>query len=338
MNVLVEDALFADPGLKRELLDLLLLGLSHPHHHMQIEPPEGPSLRAWQETQTDPALAEWAQQVFDQGIKLEAESPSLATLHVVHKLRPEAVGQALRLSDALAWLRQPLSVLVEDVVSDGAFLRAVALGPWRERLFQMLAEGHLKLVHGGGTGSMRRQLEVQLARAPLPPRTFVLCDSDVLDPDNQHLNGSARLAHFCTERGVHCHRLQRRSIENYLPLPALDLWVATKRAQVAVRLLNAFRRLDPKQRYHFNMKKGLAGDRDREPEGGLALYADLRRSPFQWDSLQAGFGEDVAQLFVQHLETTPPGKRTFRLEESWLVEDGQAAEVKQLLDQLLALL
>src|SRR5262249_39123351 len=109
------------------------------------------------------------------------------------------------------------------------------------------------------------------------------------------------------------HRLERRSIENYLPGEALgggthkrlddDEWADYGRT------VDAFMKLTTEQKHHFNMKNGLIGDvadgkkRRHYREGGHPI-ADGDLPDLFWglpadmkEALRRGFGATVADLY-----------------------------------------
>ena len=122
------------------------------------------------------------------------------------------------------------------------------------------------------------------------------------------------------------HRLERRSIENYLPRRALDggahkLDQLRDRGeqQAYRRLVESYMKLGDRQRHFYNMKEGLLGDvvgdkagdkkkpagdkRKEYRETGAPLREDDLPSLFQnldhhdREALRKGFGGNVASLF-----------------------------------------
>ncbi|MFC7693838.1 hypothetical protein ACFQY5_34220 [Paeniroseomonas aquatica] len=104
-------------------------------------------------------------------------------------------------------------------------------------------------------------------------------DSDALRP-NVPSDQSERLKSKCLETGLPFHQLQRRSIESYLPLPALSGWAYNERKYRAVRhpIFQAYSAMSKVQKHHYNLKNGFEADAKRQGSNAGDLYEDLEQA------------------------------------------------------------
>jgi|JI10StandDraft_1071094.scaffolds.fasta_scaffold147465_2 hypothetical protein len=309
MRVIVSDTVFGAASFQ----DLhKLLGLcSDGRHLVEIDPLDGPG---WQAFLGRRSLQdrEYFQGIIDTCLQELARSGQPTALRI-----PD-----VPLIDALRILSAPLHVVVENKRNDGAFLKAVALGPQRREIRTALEKGWLDFENGGGLDEISERVKAKHFDSR---RTFVVADSDAREPGAPSRQ-AARLAQLCVDHALGHHILYRRERENYLPLTALQFWLeksSRQRQRTKRSLLGHFRALSPAQRHHFNMREGLKGDGDAVS----SLYAEVGL-PAQ-RALQDGFAKDVGKLF----ET---GSDDGCLTEDWLLEDGQRDESQKLFGALLA--
>jgi len=100
--------------------------------------------------------------------------------------RTSRVG--LDLASAIRLASMPLFLLVENGLSEAAFLRRVMPPRWRHKLTEWERNGRLRFEHGGGAGEMRRIVlhfaegqspdPLGLGAAPWRAAHFLICDSD----------------------------------------------------------------------------------------------------------------------------------------------------------------
>jgi hypothetical protein len=227
----------------------------------------------------------------------------------------------------LDFLAQPLRILVENDRSDFGFLRRAAPHAWKRRAAELFASSRVEAENGGGNANMRCKVEEQLlpdARRRL--RTWALLDSD--SPHPELVADEAKLVEKALRQAdVLHHRLQRRAIENYVPIPDLDQWAAEKDAGLTRKAwLNEFRRLEAPQRHHIKLKSG--------ENGGFRKHTkidDLR--------VQALYGARLNDS-THMLWKGPPGdlgERWLAAEEmqsEWLKNDGSDGELAKLYQSL----
>src|ERR1035441_4966266 len=166
----------------------------------------------------------------------------------------------------------------------------------------METRGWLRFEHGGGLSRMPETV-CNAKQSPLSGHSlWILFDSDSLAPGipSDPVRSFMRL---CGE-AIAFHRLERRSVENYLPLLALEHWAAhgtgrRERSDNRKRTARAFRSMTPSCRFHYNLKHGFHGDSDRDDRDNVGtLYDDL--PPETRQALEHGFGANIANLFAWH--------------------------------------
>lgn len=212
------------------------------------------------------------------GIALDIDVKSVAPL----QLTPD---------EALEYLSQPAVVIVENEQSDGAFLAATTGAFERTDVWFAFENRWIELDHAGGYGEVEKRIERYVERTKGPYRVMVLADSDRMHVGHQSQT-ETHIRDVCTRHGVPFAILTKRTIENYLPVGALQR--STRRD-----CYQAFLRLSTEQRDHYNMKKGFARD-DRGnpsvPAEQQQLFAHV--PPRVLIDLIGGFGKEAWKLFV----------------------------------------
>ncbi len=131
----------------------------------------------------------------------------------------------LSLEDGLSVAKRPFSIWVEDNDSDRAFLLLVAGPNLKQRLLKLEGEPchAVRFEHGGG-GVIVRQLQRLSALDAL--RSWVMVDSDreAPDPDVEPPQKVRDMIAASERLGFRLHVLERREIENYIPLAAMSWW------------------------------------------------------------------------------------------------------------------
>ena len=204
----------------------------------------------------------------------------------------------------MSLLDHPLGLLVENAANDWHFLRRMMRASERQRLQYAVSRRWVEVLHGGGADLVPRLHD----RASTPEgalRTFVLFDSDRRHPDELDSSWTPTLSEACqgflNEAAAKAKvadrywRLNRRSIESYLPRAELEIKVSNTQG-VPTGAVDVFFRMQPEARWYFNMKKGLNGDRPAEnAHRSKNLYAGL--TPADRDALCTGFGRNAADQF-----------------------------------------
>lgn len=147
----------------------------------------------------------------------------------------------LNLTEAIRLATLPLFVLVENGLSDAAFVRRTMPPRWRRKIREWEIAGLVRFEHAGGIGEMKRLVEHCSADGTtsdplgLGPHSwrashFLLCDRDSQDQNGKPSKESGELQRACVRAKMkdQLHILSRRDQESYLPEEALRAIVATK--------------------------------------------------------------------------------------------------------------
>ncbi len=250
---------------------------------------------------------------YQSGLELSARSASaLDAGHATVRICSQQTGvwdnpiSTLSLDDAVSLLDHPLGILVENAANDWHFLRRMMRASERQRLQYAVSRRWVEVLHGGGADLVPRLHD----RASTPAgalRTFVLFDSDRRHPDELDSGWAPTAPEACqgflNEAAAKARvadrywRLNRRSIESYLPRAELEIKVGNTQG-IPASAVDAFFRMQPEARWFFNMKKGLHGDRHVEnAHRSKSLYASL--TPADRAALHTGFGRNAADQFEE---------------------------------------
>lgn len=157
-------------------------------------------------------------------------------------------------------------------------------------------------------------------------RLVLVFDHDGFTP-SEPAKPSRDLRDLCDAEKVHHHPLERRSIENYIPVKALrrrvDRLPQERREafEQRVEALGALAKIRPDIRNHYNMKDGLCGDMRETLPAPFNAIPDELLAP-----LASGFGDKIAPLVYNDAQIP--------IRESWIRDDGSAGEIPLLHPEL----
>ena len=162
------------------------------------------------------------------------------------ELMPE---DAVRLAD------EPLYILVENRVSDGAFVERVVkeLDQSLYVLWQRPGEP-IRIDSVGGKGQMAQEVTRRKQGKPYRPRFVAIVDSDRKAPGAPASRDAQQLQNTCNQKNLPCWILAKREAENYLPRILLS---AQRRSGSHQQRVVAWDRLTDDQKSFFDMKNGL---------------------------------------------------------------------------------
>lgn len=224
----------------------------------------------------------------------------------------ETVNRIFSLEEAIRYLLQPLSVIVENSLNDGHFLLAVfRCFDESQRLIDGYREGWLQFENAGGCGNVRNFLEArrQFFGGKLKfLRCFVLLDGDKRFP-NEVVGKYNKLIGMLTEWRIPYHILEKRCIENYLPDEAMKRSFDNKRNR---EWINAYMSLSEVQKDYFCVAEGFQKELTKEDKRAIerkkksAAYKKNPNPPslvriFMPNDLRE-FYKDVSDGNFKHLE------------------------------------
>ena len=189
--------------------------------------------------------------------------------------------------DAARLAEEPLWILVENRISDGAFVKRVvkefdgALGRMWDR-----AGNPIRFDSVGGKGQMRQEVDRRMHGRTYRPRFVAVIDSDRRAPDAVPSRDALRLSRTCQQHHLPCWILAKREAENYLPRSLLSA-----RPNVGAdhpRRVAAWNRLTDDQKNCFDMKDGLPEILSADDEKLFGTLSATDRA-----TLSTGFGPNV---------------------------------------------
>lgn len=328
MKAILHASLFEDSAISELDIGTLIQACDRNDHHVVLTKPSykrndlNHPINRWLGGQS-PKLQNEIPDVLERGMKRNASASSQVLSIQVRVLSASLWDKLiLCLEDAIRLFQEPLGLLLENEINDLAFLRCLSPSVHRRTLEKALEKNWVCVRHGGGLPSMKTHLE-ELLTSPAGGmsirhlRTWVLCDRDTHEQDRaKPSDASNQLVELCKNAtpSIPCQQLHRRSIENYLPVRALDAWTWRKGDPSASKLIRAFKdaiERDKRIHWYISMKKGLLKDvskpRERRTrfENGEKLRHDELDPVFhgltgdEMQLLAKGFGEDVASVYSQ---------------------------------------
>ena len=327
MRVTLEAPLFdsnrVDP---LDLLALLQLGYEG-RHLMATDPLDDHRVESWLAARGR-LEAEACSLALENGLLEQTRAPRTPiSVRVTSSSVPPrfAPGElVLSLADALVLLRSEFRVLVENNHSDRDFLLAIMPAEWKAKILDMESKGWLRFELGGGVTQMTETVRNMAGNHLERVSTWVMFDSDALAPHRPGPNIPA-LVNLCT-RLVPFHCLERRAIENYIPLMALNHWadLPARDREVKLAKARALPQASRSQRAHYNMKYGFNGDANRADLNNVGtLFDGLPAASRQ--TLATGFGPQIADLFAWH--NSPNW-------DWWMTADREGGEAQRITEAL----
>ena len=198
-----------------------------------------------------------------------------------------AAADELEPENATRLAEEPFVILVENRISDGAFVKRV-VKELDKALFRLWNQNGdpIRIDSLGGQGQMLEEIKRRVQGIPFRPRLVAIIDSGRKDPAATSSATARRLRHVCGKLGLSCWVLAKREAENYLPRILLS-----ERENAGAdhgRLVEAWDSLNDDQKNFFDMKHGL-------PETPSAIEKTLFQglcSAVQ-TLLSRGFGRNV---------------------------------------------
>lgn len=188
-----------------------------------------------------------------------------------------------------------LLITVENIESDKRFIQA-AYRTFRGR--ELCIEREVQFIHGGGNTIDRVVIENSI----FPVRMICIIDSDRKFPE-MPIKESKKvqdLLPICEQKNLVLIVLERREIENYLPLEALEAWLDKQRRSKEKD--HPFFMFTQEQKAFFDLKKGLKKE-DIENKKVQDLYNGYCSDDSQ-KVLINGFGKSVWQAFEEVAAST----------------------------------
>ena len=234
---------------------------------------------------------EWVREMLVASIKLGAWTLAPHGRCVRVTARPSAADE-LKPEDATRLAEEPLVILVENRISDGAFVERVVKELDKTLLNLWHRDGNpVRIDSLGGKGQIQEEVKCRMQKVPFRPRLVAIIDSDRKGPDAPVSETARRLCNECKKQRLPCWVLSKREAENYLPRILLD---ERKNADADhSRLVAAWDSLNDDQKNFFDMKNGL-------PDAPSAIEEALFQGLSMADRtlLSSGFGKNVYKCWT----------------------------------------
>jgi len=271
-------------------LDRMVMHFEDGRHDWLADNPLEIEASAW--LQDAGRAGEMSRKALQEHVRMAAYPKNRAVLTVA---LVTASDRVLSADDALRAMEAPVHIAVENVGADGGFLVSFLLALNRTALWEAWEEDWLSVEHMGGYTSVEVMIAHLRDRIPGPCRVFVMTDSDARFP-GEVTDTHRTVTAACSAAGVPYAILEKRKIENYLPVSVLNRLALSEQRTV----FRAFLHLNGDQRSHYEMKHGFADDGRGNaivPLEQTTLFAGVRGAVLQ--DLRGGFGRHVAARFVE---------------------------------------
>jgi len=204
------------------------------------------------------------------------------------------------LTEAIFFLSQPVSIILENSLHDAYFIRAIIMYFDENGVVKKHLENRwLTFENGGGCTNVANVIRGKLTIFDTFPkanniylRCFVLLDSDRDSPNVNRFSKHGTLLQFLTENVIPFHVLEKRTMENYMP----DAVFEEFRGKGLDDWIDAYNFLSDQQKDFLNIPVGFSKkdgngipkfSRDQLHEEVRTLYGDL--SSKNYDILNMGF-------------------------------------------------
>ena len=272
-------------------------------------------------------------------------------------------GNSFSLDEAIRYLLQPLSVIVENSLNDANFLLAVFRSyDETNRLIAGYENGWVQFENAGGCGNVQNFIKSRIQLYGGKPKflhCYVILDSDKRFPEDKVVK-YGRLARYLDGLNVPYHILRKRSMENYLPDQAIQKVLCTRSNK---EWIMAYMQLTDIQKDFFCISGGFRHDisggdlKKLQRETLFRKYRNMKKKPalirkYMQPEISA-FYADVSDGNMKHLEgglelhsfkeTYPAAfQNTDYVYRKSLAErashDGRPDELQQIKDEILKLL
>lgn len=230
------------------------------------------------------------------------------------------VGKDLTLEAAAQLAFAPLRLLVENKANDGLLVEVALRTYGRPETIRLWDANPstgkaLDLVHGGGTGDLKKEIErlkEDAVKRALPARGVVVTDSDARWP-GEISEKANQICDACAGTEIKCVILSCRSAENYIPDECLLRWCAAPNCSSAGPQVQALLRLSTTQRDHLRMKGKRSGLREVDERQALEQQIQLFSNiPAEDRALLLGFHDKIVRLLEEYLARPSPAELSRR--------------------------
>lgn len=171
----------------------------------------------------------------------------------------ETKERKFSLQESISYLLEPSSVVLENGLNDAFFITAV-LRCYDDsmQMVDFLEKGWLQFDNAGGCGNIKNFLQARVNHYKNKTKflkCFVVVDGDC-QYTGQEQTKYNNLKKYLEKWGIGYHILEKRTMENYMPMAVLD----AQRGAMKREWTQAYSALTPQQRDHLSISGGFSQD------------------------------------------------------------------------------
>lgn len=203
----------------------------------------------------------------------------LCDLKIDYTISVNGINSEFNILEAKFFFKEPFIIYLENNLYDGYFVDSLLrnFDDEGKRILDCKNNGWLKYGNGGGCTNFINTIQCNLNNYKDLPKTnncyircFVLIDSDKKFPEEGLNNEKQKIIDFLKDNKIPYHILEKREIENYMPIEMLE------KIGVDEAYLTAYKSLSPKQKDFFDVEKGFQNKNRKSLEVGVSkLYKDM---------------------------------------------------------------
>jgi hypothetical protein len=174
------------------------------------------------------------------------------------------IKDVFTIDEAIRYFIQPLSIVLENSKNDAYFINAIFKHfTDNTRIKTYLENNWIQFENAGGCDNIKNFIEgkkqsfnaLHKSDKSKYLRCFVLMDSDKLHPIQPLKNNKKSTLRFLVTNSVSRHILRKRSIENYIPIEAIE---TLKTNSNYTSWIEAYKSLEEPQKDFFSIENGLS--------------------------------------------------------------------------------
>jgi hypothetical protein len=250
MIIKIASSLFLEPSYFDELDDILKLFIKN-RYDLYIDNPDITETGWIEGVRPTSTKREFIKEALVSSVQLNKFNITLDEQNDVER-------NIYSLKDGIIFLSGSALVFMENANSDQKFIRGI-LPKFKNgiKAFTYYKNRWLEFRHCGGKNDIINQINQELRKYRNEElnninylKAIVISDSDRKYP-NEPIDLD-NLVNYCSENKIKLHILEKKEIENYLPIDLLE-----KSEFIDNNKLNAFKSLTPEQQDFFDMEKGF---------------------------------------------------------------------------------
>jgi len=191
--------------------------------------------------------------------------------------------------EALLYLLQPVSIILENSLNDRPFIEAIFKHFDDTNILEKhVNQNWITFDNAGGSGGIINIINGKFRSMASWPkkdkkgylRCYVILDSDKLTSTTALKNDKQKVVEYLTRNNIKHHVLNKREMENYIPEATL--------LEIDDHYLNEYCKLATIQKDFFDLEKGLVTDRNSKNAKKEILDFYETISDKSWDILKVG--------------------------------------------------